>query len=190
MIGLADVDGILLVHGAAVALEAGVAERHDVARSDLVELRDGGVGEVGVDEGAVGARADGPEGVGEGREEVVDQRVRAAVADHAVLLAFSRFGDAGAELGVGGLELVLAQRGRWRFVALLKVRVCGVGGIEARGDDSLRVVHEENVDVLRDCGFSASFGGGGFFNLVDDVFSVLEDRRRCVGLCPPLTIWG
>lgn len=148
VVRLADVDGILLVHGAAVALEAGVAEGDDVAGPDLVELRDGGVGEVGVDEGAVGARADGEQGIGEGREQLDDQRVRAAVADHAVLPAFSRFGDAGAEFGVCGLELVLARASGWGFVALLEGGVCGVGGVEARGDDGLRVVHEEDVDVF------------------------------------------
>lgn len=136
------------MHGAAVALKAGVAERDDVAGPNLVELRDGGVGEVGVDEGAIGARADGEQGLGEGREQVEHQCVRAAVADHAVLLAFGRFGDAGAELGVCGLELVLARARGWGFVALLEGGVCGVSGVEARGDDGLRVVHEEYVDVL------------------------------------------
>jgi len=50
------------MQGAMLALEAGVAERDDIAGADLIELGDGGVGEVGVDEGAVGAGADGQEG--------------------------------------------------------------------------------------------------------------------------------
>jgi len=158
VIRLADVDGILLIHGAAVALKAGVAEGDDVAGPDLVELGDGGVGEVGVDESAVGAGADGEQGVGQGGKEVEDEGVRAAVADGAVLLAFGRFGDARAELGVGGLELVLARARGWGLVALLEGGVCGVGGVEAGGDDGLRVVHEEDVDDLRGGGFSASFG--------------------------------
>ena len=158
VVRLADVDGVLLMHGAAVALKAGVAEGDDVTRPDLVELGDGGVGEVGVDESAVGAGADGEQGVGQGGKEVEDEGVRAAVADGAVLLAFGRLGDAGAELGVGGLELVLAgARGRG-LVALLEGGVGGVSGVEAGGDDGLRVVHEEDVDDLRGGGISASFG--------------------------------
>ena len=139
-----------------MTLEFSVTKGNDVAGPDLVVLLDRGVGEVGVDEGAVGAGADGEEHGGERGEEVVDEGVGRAVADDGVLFAFGGFGDANAESGVGVFELVLAEARGWWFVALFEGCVGWVLRIETGGDDGLRVVHVEDVDVPRGCGLSAS----------------------------------
>lgn len=131
-----------------MALKASGAESDDVAGTDLVELLDGGVGHVGVDEGAEGAHADREEGVGEGGEQVEDEGVRGAVADGGVLLGVGSFGNAEAEAFVGVFELVLAGTRGGRFMALFEAYVCGVFGVETGGNDGLGVVHEEDVDVF------------------------------------------
>ena len=155
------------VNRLSVAHKFRIAETDNVARSDLVELLGRGVGEVGVDGGAVGARADGEEGVG--GEEREDEGVCAAagvggdgggVGGGGGGGGFGRgvAGDDAAELVRGGFELVLARGGGWAFVALFEGGVGGVGGVEADADDGLGVVHVEDVDVFGDGGFAAAFG--------------------------------
>lgn len=61
MVRLANVHAIFGVQAALVAGELGVTECDDIARTDLVELLGGGIGEVRVDGGAIGAGADGEE---------------------------------------------------------------------------------------------------------------------------------
>ena len=74
------------MHGSMFTLKFGVAEGDDITRADLVVLLDRGVGEVGVDEGAIGTGADRLECVIEGFEEVEDKSVGAAVTDNVIFL--------------------------------------------------------------------------------------------------------
>ena len=48
VVGLAYFGAVLLMHRPAMALEARVAEAHDISGADLVKLLHGGVGQVGV----------------------------------------------------------------------------------------------------------------------------------------------
>ena len=97
VVGLADLDAVLGVHGAMLALEARVSYREDVARADdVVQLRRG-VGHVRVDERAVGARAHGAEGVRERSEKLLDEAVGGPVANDAVLLGSGGLADVATE---------------------------------------------------------------------------------------------
>lgn len=119
MIRFAHIRRILSMHGPRLALELRVAEDNDVAGADFVKGLGGRIGEVSVDEGAVGAGRDGGQGGAVGFEEVVDEGEGGAVADDGVLLAFGRFGDVAAELLVGAFELVgPLARGRRRVLLL------------------------------------------------------------------------
>lgn len=153
---------VLGVHGAGVlAFELGVAQGDDVSRADFVELHDGRVGEVGVDEGAEGARADGLKGFGLCFDEVGDEREGRAVADGGVFLAVAERGGGVADLGAEALpvrfQLVLAEFGRGWLVALLEGDARGVLRVVACGDDALAVVDVEDVDVLADHKASSAF---------------------------------
>lgn len=74
------------MHSSMFALEFGIAESDNVTRADLVVLLDRGVGQVGVDEGAVCTGTDWFECIIEGFEEIKDEGVGAAITDDVVLL--------------------------------------------------------------------------------------------------------
>jgi len=106
-----------------LTLELGITQRDDVAGADLVVLLGGGVGQVAVDDGAVGASSNWQQGVCERFEKLLDQALWCAVSDDGFLARVDSFGDAAAELLVCLFELVLTLAGRWWFVSLLEFDV-------------------------------------------------------------------
>ena len=181
VVGLADVDSVLCVHGACLALELCVAERHNVAGADLVEGLCGRVGEVGVDESTVGAGGDGGESVLVQLQELVDEAVGCAVPDDAAVFRLGVFGNLATDLFVCAFELVGAQtRGR-RLLALLELDVRGVVAVKARGDDGLRVVHEQHRYKLLD--YAARLR---LLHVYEHVPASLQRGRQHLGLRPPL----
>ena len=58
--------------------------------------------------------------------------------------------------------------------------------LEQSGNDCLRVIHVEYIDYFRYSLSASSPCSARFFDLVDDVSSVLEHWRRNVRLTPPL----
>lgn len=180
-----DLHVVLLVHGAAVTLEARVPEADNVTGTDLIILLHRSIGKVGVNEGTVGARPDGEQCVGEWGQEMMDQSVGSAVSNGRVLDSVDGISDAGTELGVGVLELVLAGLVGRGFVPLVKCCVRRILGIELHRDDSLRVVHEEDINVLSYCCFPTPLRCAGFLDLIKEIFPVLEHRWRSIWLCPP-----
>lgn len=136
------------MHGAAMALEAGVAESDNVAGADLVVLLYGCVCHVNVDEGAKGTDANREEGIWKSFQEVKDQGVGRTVTDGAILLGVGTFGDSEAETFVGVLELILTGAGRRWLVALFQAYICGILGVETSCHYCLRVIQEEDVYIL------------------------------------------
>lgn len=179
------IHGIRFVHGAVFALQLGIAQSDNVARTNLVELLDRGVGEVGVDEGAVGSSAHGSECVGKGFEEIEDEGVGRAIADDVVLFGGCGFGHACAVLLPCGFELVLAETGWGRFVSLLERHFLRILTVVASCDDGLAVVDEQNVNVFCDCRSATASLGHILLDFEKNITSVLEDWWRSVGLCPP-----
>lgn len=68
--GEAVISFVFMLHRAVTALEARVAEGDDITWTNLVVLHRRGVGEVGVDEAAVRAGADGLKGGALGFDEL------------------------------------------------------------------------------------------------------------------------
>ena len=184
------INSIGFMHSAVFALEFGIAEGDDVAGPDFVELLDAGVGEVGVDEGTVGAAADGFEGVGEGGKKIEDEGVGTAVADHMVFLGRCSIRDLGAILLPCGFQLVLTEAWWGRLVALFERGFLRVLAVVADGDDGLAVVDEEHVNVFCDCRSTATSLCYVFLDFEQDVAAVLESWGRSVGLCPPESALG
>lgn len=165
VVGFANLGAVLLVHGAAVALEAGVAEADDVTGADLVVLGYGGVRQVGVHQGTVASGSDGKEGIGQRIEQVLDQPVRGTVANGRVLDRVDGFRDLGCELDVGLLKLVLTRLQGWGLMALLNGSIAGVLGVELDCNDCLGVIKEQDIDILGDCCLATPLGGSRLFNL-------------------------
>lgn len=112
-----------------MAREFRIAERDDVAGADLIKLLGGGVGEVRVDGGAIGAGADGLEDNGGERvEEGEDESVGGAVAEGGVVFGGGGGGDVGAELVGGGFELVLSWGGGGRSWRCSRTALLGLRG--------------------------------------------------------------
>ncbi|KAI6876472.1 hypothetical protein KC338_g247 [Hortaea werneckii] len=162
-----------LLEGAVVAFEFGVAEGEDVPRPDLVVLHGGRIGEVGVDEGAVGADADGEERIlaGGPLDELQGEVFWPTLADSSVFLRRRRASSAatGGKL-TGGLgygstkltpvcfELILSEPGRRGLVPLLQRAIAWVLGIVLRRDDRLTVIHVQHVHIFTNDVQSISVG--------------------------------
>ena len=179
----------LRMHCPLMTLKFRVPKRDNVPGPDLVKLLDGRVGEVGVDERAVGAIPNR----GKRRREVVaedvgDEGLWGAVGYGGFFLGGDGLSDEGAEVGARFLELVLAEAGGWGFVVLFKGSFAGFAGVVVYRDVGLGVVGVEDVDYSGDVLAAASAGGVCVFDFVDDVLSGLERWRWHVGLCPPLRL--
>jgi hypothetical protein len=180
-----DIHGVRFVHRAVFTLQLCIAEGDDITRADLVELLDGGVGEIGINQSAVSSVSNRFEGVGERVEKVKDQGVGAAIADDVVLFRGCGFRNACAVFLPCSLELVLTEAWRGRFVSLFKGRFLGVLTIVADCDDGLAVVDEEDVNIFGDGRSAATSLCHVFLDFEQNVASVLESWRRSVGICPP-----
>lgn len=104
-----NIQAVLCVHRAVFALELGVAERDDIAGPDLIVLRDARVGDVGVYQGTVGARADREQRCGHGAEDFQDHGLRTPVAEGRVVFRCRCGRDGVSEFAVGAFQLLLAE---------------------------------------------------------------------------------
>ena len=172
-----------------MSLEFGVPKRDNVPGSDLVELLDGRVREVGVNEGAVGSITDRRESAGDVLlEEIRDEGLWRAIPHCSLFLGGDGLGDERAELCARFLELILTEAGGWGFVVLFKGSFAGFTGVVVHGNVGLGIVGVEDVDYAGGVLAAASSGSVGVFDFVNDVLSGLKRWWRCTWLGPPLRL--